>query len=208
MNAPCGSLRSPRLQGLNLPFRISLPSCKSPMFQPAGAGLSLDLNWRQSIPFLGSPPACPRLPARLGAQARGHAAVKPASQEQHLLRFTAVTSGEGYLGGRCGELPLHPYRPPQMALPPPFEPASPHWGRSTRPIFLPTTVLRVLPLPRPPFHAPRSTPTAYRELSLPAPPHPRGQSFPPTTQSRESAPRGRGSFRISQAPPTPTTCAQ
>lgn len=204
MNARCGSLRCSQLQGLNLPFQISLPSCKSPMFQPAGAALSLDLKRRQSTPFLGSP-SCPRLPARLRAPARGHAAVKQAPREQRLLGFTAVTSGDGAESSPCTLIALRrwPSRPP-------CEPASPRWGRSTRPysshppscgFFLSPSHLSTPRGSTPQPTASPHFPPRRRRIS-------RGPSFPPTTESRESAPRGRGSFRISQAPPTPAARVQ
>lgn len=66
------------------------------------------------------------------------------------------------------------------------------------------------PLPKPPSHSSREhTPSLPRVFtSRPAVSLSREQSFPPATSSRESAPRGRGSFRISQAPPTPATRAR
>lgn len=148
MNARCGSLRCSQLQGLNLPFRMSLPSCKSPMFQPAGAARSLDLKWRQSTPFLGSP-SCPRLPATLRAPARGHAAVKQAPQEEHLHRSPPLPPGT------VRRAPPTPLSPSADGPPAPLRARLSALGALYAPIFLPPTVLRALPLPKPPFHAPR-----------------------------------------------------
>lgn len=70
-----------------------------------------------------------------------------------------------YLRGRCGELPLHPYRPSQIALPPPLRARLSALGALYAPHSPPTLSPSHLSTPR------GSTPTAYREFSLPAPPH-------------------------------------
>lgn len=132
------------------------------MFQPAGAGVVLDLSWRENIPFLRSP-SCPRPPARFGVQAKRRGGgvmleVKLASQERR-LPVSTVTSGEGAQSSPCTLIPLIRLtsRPPQRA--------SPHCGRSMRSVFLPATILQIflspshLSTPRGPVDTPRLQPT-------------------------------------------------
>lgn len=171
------------------------------MFQPAGVGVSLDLNWRENIlpsdlhPTQGS---------QHRVQARGLGVmleIKQASQEQHLPLL----------------LPLPPGKvrraPPALLS---LSADCPPVPQATRPL-LTGGGLRALFSSLPPssgfflspshLSTPRSTtatPHLQLNLSFHFPP-PRLTSrelcFLRTTQSRESAPRGRGSFRISPAHP-------
>lgn len=174
------------MQSPSLPSRVSLPSCKSPMFQPAGAGVRLDLSWREHIPSLRSP-SCPRLSAGVMLE------VKQASQEQH-LPVTAVTSREGAEHAPCTPVPFRTLRSAlglRVLLS--SQPPSSRFFLSPRHLSTPggTTATPHLQ-PTHSFHVPPRLTSGGRRFLL-------------TTQSRESARRGRGSFRITQAPPTSTT---
>lgn len=152
------------------PGFVSLPSCKSPMFQPAGAGVGLDLSWRENIPFLRSP-LLPKAPSRIpdASQVAGVILeVRQASQERH-LPVSTVTSGEGAQSSTCTLIPLI------RLTSAPLQRAS----SSLRAVYALCFPTRHHPpdlsIPKPPLHSPRhrrpTTPPAHSQFSLSTSPH-------------------------------------
>lgn len=157
-------------QGPILPSSVSLPS-KSSMFQTTGKSQLRHPSWRENtFPHVSILPKASQLDSgckpRVGNNREGKASVPAVG----LAPVNYLCYHPGMYGQKVPHsISLHtlapcPLRPNLLSL---------EW--SMRPIFLPATILRVLPLPKAPFYSPQhrihTTSTGHSPFSVSEPPH-------------------------------------